>query len=309
MFKKVVLVVCMLLGAWLLSGCDAAEFDAASEIKVYTRDTTSGTRDGFFTGIELTSAIKDNSVLKMGYIEVAGNGDIINGVKNDVYGIGYISLSSLENSGLIGLSFEGAEPTEANVINGTYGLKRNFNYMVRTSYQDARIEELAMAFVAYMQTVEGKATIQNNDGIIDIGASDPSWEDIKENYPVTAQDNSDLTVKLGGSNSVLKIAQALSNDFKVKAGNFVAEHNHTGSGDAFLRAQGSEKDGPNQIHIGFASREFKTEETINQGTFGVICKDAIVVVVHPSNTVITNITKHELRMIYQGQKNTWNSLS
>lgn len=306
--RKVKVLLWILLSVFAFAACDTAEFDKTSEIKVYTRDTTSGTRDGFFSGIAFSEAVKDNSVLKNGYIEVEGNGDIINGVKNDAYGIGYISLSSLEGSTLKGLKFEGVTPSEENVINGTYGLKRNFNYMVRTSYQDEAVEALVEAFVAYMGTVEGKATIQNNDGIIDITNEDPSWDDIKENYPITSLDNSSVVVKFGGSNSVLKIAQALSRDFKSLAGNFVAEHNHTGSGDAFTRAQGTEAEGPNQIHIGFASREFKEAEKVNAGTFGFICMDAIVVVVHSSNTAITNITKTELVEIYKGERNTWSDL-
>ena len=91
-------------------------------IKIYTRDTTSGTRDGFFTGIGLSSAKEDNTPLKKGYIEVDSNGDMISAIKNDKNGIGYISLSSLEDSGLKGLVYEGVEPTEANVLNSSYAL-------------------------------------------------------------------------------------------------------------------------------------------------------------------------------------------
>ncbi|MCK7487779.1 MAG: hypothetical protein MZU97_21480 [Bacillus subtilis] len=41
----------------------------------------------------------------------------------DEFGIGYVSLSSV-NSTVKGLYFNGVAPTEANVINNTYGLKR-----------------------------------------------------------------------------------------------------------------------------------------------------------------------------------------
>src|SRR5690554_5501189 len=132
--KKVFLLLFLVFGLITLSACETQEFDKSSEIKVYTRDATSGTRDGFFSGIAFSEAVKDNSVLRNGYIEVEGNGDIINGVKNDIYGLGYISLSSLEGSTLKALDIEGITPSEANVINGTYSLKRNSNYMVRTSY-------------------------------------------------------------------------------------------------------------------------------------------------------------------------------
>ena len=101
------------------------------EIKLYTRDTTSGTRDGFFTGIGLEKAKADNAPLKVeGLGTVESNGDMINMIKNDKYGIGYISMSSLEGSGVKGLYYEGVEPIESNVVKGTseqnmQKLKRN----------------------------------------------------------------------------------------------------------------------------------------------------------------------------------------
>ncbi|MCI6156145.1 MAG: hypothetical protein MR674_05580, partial [Erysipelotrichaceae bacterium] len=100
-----------LSGVTALSSCSSKE----KTISIYTRDTTSGTRDGFFTGIGLSKAKEDNTPLKSGYIEVGSNGDMINSVKNDVNGIGYISLSSLGEAGVKGLVYEGVEPTEANV--------------------------------------------------------------------------------------------------------------------------------------------------------------------------------------------------
>ena len=99
--KKIIKLTSLLLIALLtLVGCSSKGFDESSEIKLYTRDTTSGTRDGFFTGIGLSSAKEDNTPLKKGYIEVDSNGDMISAIKNDKNGIGYISLSSLEDSGL-----------------------------------------------------------------------------------------------------------------------------------------------------------------------------------------------------------------
>ncbi|HRX92307.1 MAG TPA: hypothetical protein P5042_05815, partial [Candidatus Izemoplasmatales bacterium] len=38
-------------------------FDSSRNITVYTRDTTSGTRDAFFSGIDFDDAVADNSVL------------------------------------------------------------------------------------------------------------------------------------------------------------------------------------------------------------------------------------------------------
>jgi phosphate transport system substrate-binding protein len=79
-------------------------------IVVYTRDGTSGTRDGFTSAIGFSEAKSDDSKLAPGYVEVASNGDMITAVKKDVNGIGYISLSTLSGSGVSALSYEGVAP-------------------------------------------------------------------------------------------------------------------------------------------------------------------------------------------------------
>lgn len=296
----------VLLGVFgLLASCS----DANASIKVYTRDTTSGTRDGFFTTIGFSEAKEDNEPLVEGYVEVASNGDMISAIKNDEYGIGYISLASLSTAGVTGLSFEGVAPTEANVLNSTYELTRNFNYITRSEYATTKEEQICEAFIAYLSTSDAKSTIQSKDGILAIASTDPTWDSIKANYPVCSEDNSAVTIKFGGSTSVEKIAKALSAEFALKCGNFVPEHNHTGSGDAYKRTQGTEKDGADFLNIAFASREFKADtEAAAANTSGKICIDAIVAVVNTANKKVTNVTAKELVEMYDGTITLWSEL-
>lgn len=91
------------------SNSSKVEFDTSKNIAVYTHD-------GFFTKIGLKDAVKSNEPLVKGAVETNGNGDMVLKVKNDEYGIGYISLSSLEESSLTGLKYEGVEPNEDNVL-------------------------------------------------------------------------------------------------------------------------------------------------------------------------------------------------
>lgn len=287
-----------------------AAFDTSSSITVYTRDTTSGTREAFFKGIDFGDAVDDNAELVNGYLEVSGNGTMISSIDGDEYGIGYISLSSLTDSGLTGLNFEGVEATIDNVLNNTYGLKRPFMYMTRTDWTGMETEEdIVEAFLAFMFTIEGKAIIADKGGIIETSASDLSWDDIKANYPVCNQDNSSITIYFGGSTSVEKVSKGLSEAFSIKCGNFVADHNHTGSGDAYKRVQGDEKDGANKLHIGFASRDFKDTEPGAEGSFGQICWDAVVIVVNPINDIANNITAEQVKKIYAGEITTWSQLA
>jgi len=300
---KKVLIMTALAAVIGLSACNTS----GSSIKIYTRDTSSGTRDGFFTGIGFKEAMADNTPLAAGYVEVASNGDMISAIKNDAYGIGYISLSSLEDSGVKGLNFEGIEPKEENVLDQTYKLTRNFNYCKRGEYADSSKEEIIDAFIAYMNTIEGKATIKEHGGILETSTSDQSWVDVKDTYTIDDQDNSAITISIGGSTSVKSIVSNLLTEFSAKCGDFQYNYNPTGSGDAYKRTNGSEKDGTNACDLAFASREFKESEAMGDELKGKMCIDAIVAIVNESNA-INDISANTLKAIYQGEVTSWNDL-
>jgi phosphate transport system substrate-binding protein len=300
----------MMVAAFGLAACGTAAA-AAKPIVVYTRDGTSGTRDGFMSAIGYSEAKSDNSKLVAGYVQVASNGDMIAAVKNDANGIGYISLSTLATSGVTGLSYEGVAPTEKTVLDKSYKMTRNFNYIVREAYTDETVGNIVKAFEAFLATSDAKATMVQEGGILSTSASDPTWSSIKDNYPVTKLDNSKVSVRFGGSTSVENMAKALSKEFSPLCGGFAAIHNHTGSGDAYKRTQGADKDSASALDIGFASREFQltAAEPAAQGTTGKMATDAIVAVVNKANTAITNITAAQLKGIYSGTIGKWSDLA
>lgn len=305
MKKRNLLVGAVALGAAVLglASCGSSE----KEITIYTRDTTSGTRDGFFTGIGLAEAKEDNSKIKDGAVEVASNGDMINAIKNDENGIGYISLSSLADSNLKGLTYEGVVPNESNVLNGTYKLTRNFNYCLRSEYSSTDNKSIVEAFVAYLQTSEGKATIKDHGGILTTSSQDQSWEKVKANYPIASQNNENITIKVGGSTSVKGIVSQLLLEFSSKCGKFKYDYNPTGSGDAYKRTNGSEKDGTNACDLAFASREFSSSEVMDQSIKGKMCIDAIVAVVNKNNS-LEKVTAAQLKSIYTGEVTKWSEV-
>lgn len=307
MKKNKSVMLALVLAAIGLAGCSKSE----ASIVVYTRDTTSGTRDGFMTAIGFEDAKADDSVLGHGYVEVASNGDMVSAIKNDVNGIGYISYSTLASSGLSGLSYEGVTVSETTVLNNTYLMKRNFNYIIRASFASEQVQQIVEAFEAFLTTKDAKATMVQEGGILTINDSDPTWSSIKGNYAITTSDNSAVTVKFGGSTSVEEMSKALTDEFSPLCGNFVAAHLHTGSGDAYKRTQGSDKDSSNYLDIGFASREFKTtsSEPAATGTTAKMCTDAIVAVKNASNAAVSNITAAELKGIYSGSITKWSELA
>lgn len=308
--KKTLLLLVGFLAVFTLSACGNGEegWDSTSNITIYTRDTSSGTRAGFMGGIGYSDAAEDDSLLADGFV-IADNTGIFTAMQTDEYGIGYVSLATyLSDEGQVkGLNFDGVEPSTANVINNTYGLKRPFNYVLRAldDYENDVERDLSLAFIAFLETTDGADIITNKGGVaLD---STESWDDIKDNYSVCDLDNSDVTIKFGGSDSIEKIAKALTEAFAPKCGNFIPEHDHTGSSDGFKRTQGSEKDGDNYKHVGFASRPFKDSEVGAEGTQGQLAWDAIVAIVHLDNT-LENATAEELKNIYSGEIETWDEL-
>jgi phosphate transport system substrate-binding protein len=306
--KKLITVI-MLTFVLTLAACTPNEegFNLESNITVYTRDTTSGTRDGFMNGIGFAEAAKSDSVLVTGFV-IRDNTAQLNAMSIDEYGIGYISTSSLNNT-VKGLYFNGVEPTEANVVNNTYDLKRPFMWMIRVDgdFPSQEVEDLVHAFVAFLGTTDA-ADIINNSGAIALPSS-VTWDSIKNDFPITQQDNSSITVRFGGSDSIQKVAEAVTAAFTAKAGNFVAEHDHTGSGDGWKRTNGDTKDQTVGKDVGFSSRPFTTTELSNvtEEQYGQLAWDAIVAIVHLSNP-IHNVTAETLKKIYDGTYLIWSDV-
>lgn len=305
--RKILVVLALALSFSLAACTSGSSFDDSKNITVYTRDTTSGTRSGFMDGIGFAAAATSDDVLVEGFV-IKDNTGIMTSMGTDEYGIGYVSLSSLNNT-IKGLSYEGVAPTVANVLNNTYGLKRPFMWMTRDAgdYESTEIEQLVNAFVAFLGTSDA-ADIINNNGAIALDTT-VTWDSIKAQHPITARNNANVTVRFGGSDSIQKVAQALTQAFSAKAGNFVAEHDHTGSGDAYKRTQTIGLSDPVSKHVAFASRYFKDTEKVGvaESAMGQLAWDAIVAIVHKSNP-ITNITAAQLKAIYDGTYSKWSDV-
>lgn len=308
---KKVWLIAVLFMMFTLVACtnepSESEFNLESNITVYTRDTTSGTRDGFMNGIGFSQASKSDDVLVEGFV-IKDNTAILNAMSIDEYGIGYVSLSSV-NDTIKALSFAGVAPTEANVINNTYGLKRPFMWMVRADgdFPSTEVEQLVKAFVAFLGTTDA-ADIINNAGAIALPTT-VTWDSIKANYPITQQNNATVTVRFGGSDSIQKVAEALTQAFTAKAGNFIAEHDHTGSSDGWKRTNGDTKDQTVGKDVGFSSRPFTSTELANvtEAQRGQLAWDAIVAIVHLNNP-ISNVTADTLKKIYDGTYAKWSDV-
>jgi phosphate transport system substrate-binding protein len=286
-------------------------FDQTRNIVLYTRDTTSGTRAGFFEGIGFSAAGPSDSVLTDGFVIRDNTAQLTAMGGADKYGIGYISTSSLNNT-VKGLNFAGVAPTTANVINNTYGLKRPFMWMLRAPFDfpgsnaatqtKGDVEKISEAFTAFVNTTDGTDIIARA-GAIGLYTGTATWDSVKANYPVCNQNNAATTVRLGGSDSIQKVAEELTLSFKAKCGNFVPAHEHTGSSDAYRRTNGANKDQSVGKDIGFSSRPFRNsgadlELDVPAAQRGQLAWDAIVAITHKDNP-LSNVNADLLKRMYE----------
>jgi phosphate transport system substrate-binding protein len=294
------------------SSSSAPAFDTTRNIVLYTRDTTSGTRAGFFEGIGFSAAGPSDSVLTDGFVVRDNTAQLTAMGGADKYGIGYISTSSLNNT-VKGLNYAGIAPTIPNVINNTYGLKRPFMWMLRAPFDyvgsDASTqtkgltERITLALVAFIETTDG-VDIITRAGAVGLYTGTNTWDDVKANHDVCAQDNSAVTLKLGGSDSIQKVAEALTLSFKAKCGDFDPEHDHTGSSDAYRRTNGANKSFESTgKDIGFSSRPFRDsgndlELQVPAEQRGQLAWDAIVAIVHKDNP-LSNVNADLLKRMYE----------
>ncbi len=288
----------------MVAGCGATSNQVKGKVNVYTRDASSGTREAFekLSGLEkqLTSSA----------IEVTSNGDMATKVGLDKNAIGYVSLSTdFKGSGITPINFEGIEPTEENILNGSYQLQRPFAFVTRASSDFASEDEekLVVAFIDFLSnSKEGKQVVKKAGGIVDVQKGVP-WSELAKKHEIVNKDNSSITITTAGSTSVEKTVKAALEVFQPMAGNFKFTMNHTGSGDGWKRVLGSEKDGANKASIGFASRSFKTEDEPidNALRTGTYCVDAVVTVVNKDNTTITSFTKEQIQAIFRGSMKNW----
>ena len=102
------------------------------------REAGSGTRDGFesITGTEDACDYQN---------EYTSTGEVVAGVAANPNAIGYASLSAVEGDTTVKvLTVGGVAPSEATVLDGTYEIQRNFNFIISDSTE---LSPAAQAFV------------------------------------------------------------------------------------------------------------------------------------------------------------------
>ncbi len=313
MWKKTMTATVACLMTFSLAACGSSDegktAGVSGDIKVYTRDSSSGTREAFEKGVDFEGSLTKNA------IEVSSNDDMAAKVGADKNGIGYTSLSTdFEKNGVSALQYEGVTASSESVLDGSYKLQRPFMYVTRAAgdYGSDDKEQLVQAFLDFMlNSTEVMAFFKKNGGEVDESKAKP-WDELSKKYEaVLGKDNSAITITTCGSTSVEKTVKASLEAFSPMAGNFKFTMNQSGSGDAVPRVLGKEKDGPNKGDIGFASRAFKedgSEDISKAMESGQYCIDAVVAVVNKENTDVTSLTQAQLKSIFTGETLKWEDI-
>ena len=299
-----------ILAVAVLAGCssNSGSGKVEGEIKVYSRDSSSGTREAFEKGVGY-----ENKLTKLA-TEVQSNDDMAAKVGGNLNGIGYTSLSTnFEKNNIKALKFEGVIATSETVLDGSYQLQRPFEFVTRAKgdFGSDEKEQLITAFLDYLQnSKEGMEVVKAAGGEVDESKA-VAWEELAKKHPIVNKDNAKIEIKTCGSTSVEKTLKAALESFSPMAGNFTYQMNQNGSSDAVKRTLGSEKDGANAGDIGFASRAFKTDgtEDISKAlTSGQYCLDAVVAVVSKDNNDFDNMSKEQLKNIFTGKVTKWEDI-
>ena len=113
------------------------------QIAVFGREAGSGTRGAFEEIVGVEDACKYTN-------EYSSTGDVIGNVASNPNGIGYASLSAV-NDTVKAVKVGGVAPSEATVLDGTYAIQRPF---VMVTKDGAELSEAAQAFLDFSMSAD-----------------------------------------------------------------------------------------------------------------------------------------------------------
>ena len=204
-------------------------------------------------------------------------------VAGDDYGIGYVSLGSL-NDAVKALKIDGEEATEQNIKDGKYKICRPFNIATKKGADN----EVAKDFIAYIMSKEGQQVISDNGYIGD---------DSAEAYAGSKPSGKAV---VGGSSSVSPVMEKLIEAYKKVNTGAEIELQTTDSTTGMTSAIDGSYD------IGMASRELQDEEKDKLDS-QVIATDGIAVIVNKNNTT-DELSSDQVKTIYTGDATTWDEV-
>lgn len=268
--------ICLMLIFGVLT-CNACSTASSDVITVITREDGSGTRNAFMGAVGVKSIIPNAEVSQSTTV-------VMTSVMGDPNAIGYISFGSL-NESVKALRINGIAANTETIQNGSYGITRPFNVVIKEVPS-----EVVSDFIAYIMSAEGQEVVKRS-GYGGIGSG--------ERY--AARDVGGKIV-ITGSSSVKPVMEKLAEAY--------IKHN------PHVNIELMQSDSANGIRsvsdglcdIGMVSREIGKSELGKKLTVCSIAIDGIVVIVN-KNCPVSDLTLEQLAAIYSGKIAAWSALS
>lgn len=264
----------------------APSFDTAKAINVVSREEGSGTRRAF---VEITGILgKDaaGNAVDNTFIEAViqnGTNGVMTTVAGDEYGIGYISLGSL-NDTVKAVKVEGAVANAEDVKDGSYKVARPFN----VAWKEDTIGEIGTDVMKFIMSEEGQKIVEDNKFVS--AGNDGAYTAANLSGQIT----------IAGSTSVTPLMEKLTEAYRALNPNVIIDIQSTGSSAGMTSAM------EGAANIGMASRELKDSETAVL-THKAIAIDGIAVIVNNANP-LEDITMDEIKSIFTGETTEWSGV-
>jgi phosphate transport system substrate-binding protein len=270
----------------VLTGCGyGAAFDGAHDIGVVSREDGSGTRGAFIElfGIEVRNADGTRKDMTTKEAVIANQTNVMmTNIAGNQYGIGYISLGSL-NQTVKAVNIDGVKATVENVKNGTYSISRPF--IIATKGEPAG---LAKDFIGFLLSSQGQAVVAQ--GYIPVDESAPAYSGGKPAGKIV----------VGGSSSVTPVMERLKEAYIALNPGAAVEIQQSDSSAGL-------KDAVNGVcDIAMSSRELRASELERLSPIR-IALDGIAVIVNNDNP-LANLTKDQVKAIFTGETTRWGDL-
>ncbi|HWR23386.1 MAG TPA: substrate-binding domain-containing protein [Feifaniaceae bacterium] len=266
----------------------APSFDTTQDIIVVSREEGSGTRGAFIElmGVEVKDA--DGNKVDMTTVEAQITNDtavMLTTVAGNPYGIGYVSLGSL-NDTVKALQVDGVDATVENIKAGTYKVARPFNIATK-----GEVSAVAQDFINFILSAEGQEVVLGN-------------KYIKVDDAAAAFAPAGVSGKLvvAGSSSITPLMEKLAEAYNAINANVTIEIQQSDSSTGMQAAIDGTCD------IGMASRELKDSELSEGLTPTVIAIDGIAVITNNENP-LTGLTADQIRAIFVGEVLTWSEVA
>lgn len=264
----------------------ANDFDTSKTINVVSREDGSGTRGAFVEIVGILEKDADGNEVDRTYEEAViqnGTDAVLTTVAGDDYGIGYISLGSL-NDTVNAVKIEGVEATAENVQNGSYKISRPFNVAHK-----GELSPLAQDFMNFILSAEGQAIVVE-EGYVQVSTDLAAY----------AGEEQSGNLVVAGSTSVTPVMEKLAEAYQGMYSGVSIEIQSTGSSAGMQSAM------EGTAELGMASRNLKDSE-LEVLTAEVIAIDGIAVISNNANP-IDDLTIDEVKAIYVGESTEWSTV-